>query len=72
MSFNFMTSVTVHSDFETQENKVYHCSHFFLHRDVKNVLESKQTYRVWTSSSEEMMMPFIEVLISMFIVRVCT
>ena len=24
-SFNFMATVTVHSDFQTQENKIYHC-----------------------------------------------
>ena len=66
-SFNFMASVTVDSDFG-----VYHCSHFFLHRDVKNVLESRVTCRVWTSSSENMVMPFIAVLIWMLIVRVCT
>ena len=71
-SFNFMASVTVDSNFGTQENKVYHCSHFFLHRDVKNVLESRVTCRVWTSSSENMVMPFIAVLIWMLIVRVCT
>ena len=28
MSFSCMTSVTIHSDFGTQENKVYHCFHF--------------------------------------------
>ena len=26
---NFMVAVTVHSDFEAQENKVCHCFHFF-------------------------------------------
>ena len=29
MSFNFMTAVTVHSDFGAQENKVCHCFYFF-------------------------------------------
>ena len=29
-SFNFMAAVTVNSDFETQENKICHCFHFFL------------------------------------------
>ena len=29
MSFNFMTAITVHSDFGTQENKICHCFHFF-------------------------------------------
>ena len=29
-SFNFMTAVTVHSDFGAQENKVCHYCHFFL------------------------------------------
>ena len=29
-SFNFMAVVTVHSDFEAQENKVCHCFHFFM------------------------------------------
>ena len=29
MSFNFMTSVTIHSDFGAQENKICHCFHFF-------------------------------------------
>ena len=27
-SFNFMAAVTVHSDFEAQENKICHCFHF--------------------------------------------
>ena len=27
--FNFMAAVTVHSDFEAQENKIFHCLHFF-------------------------------------------
>ena len=29
MSFNFMTAVTVISDFGAQENKICHCLHFF-------------------------------------------
>ena len=29
MSFNFMASVTVHSDFGAQENKICHCFHCF-------------------------------------------
>ena len=29
--FNFMAAVTVHSDFGAQENKVFHCFHFFPH-----------------------------------------
>ena len=29
-SFNFMTIITVHSDFEAQENKIFHYFHFFL------------------------------------------
>ena len=28
-SLNFMAAVTVHSDFETQKNKICHCFHFF-------------------------------------------
>ena len=28
-SFNFMASVTVCSDFGAQENKIFHCFHFF-------------------------------------------
>ena len=28
-SFTFMDTVTVHSDFWAQENKIYHCFHFF-------------------------------------------
>ena len=28
-SFVFMAAVTIHSDFGAQENKIYHCSHFF-------------------------------------------
>ena len=28
MSFNFTGAVTVHSDFEAQENKICHCFHF--------------------------------------------
>ena len=28
-SFNFMASVTIHSDFGAQENKICHCFHFF-------------------------------------------
>ena len=27
--FNFMASVTIHSDFGAQENKICHCFHFF-------------------------------------------
>ena len=27
---NFMSSVTIHSDFGAQENRVCHCFHFFL------------------------------------------
>ena len=27
--FNFMTSVSIHSDFRVQENEVCHCFHFF-------------------------------------------
>ena len=30
-SFNFMAAVTVCSAFGAQENKVYHCFHFFPH-----------------------------------------
>ena len=26
---NFMTAITIHSDFGAQENKVCHCFHFF-------------------------------------------
>ena len=29
MSFNFMAAVTIHSDFEAQENKICHCFYFF-------------------------------------------
>ena len=29
VSFNFITAVTVHSDFGVQENKICHCFHFF-------------------------------------------
>ena len=29
MSFNFLTAITIHSDFGTQENKICHCFHFF-------------------------------------------
>ena len=29
VSFNFMASVIIHSDFEAQENKICHCFHFF-------------------------------------------
>ena len=29
MSFNFVTTVTIHSDFGAQENKICHCFHFF-------------------------------------------
>ena len=29
VSFNFMAVVTVCSDFGAQENKIYHCFHFF-------------------------------------------
>ena len=28
-SSHFMATVTIHSDFGAQENKVYHCFHFF-------------------------------------------
>ena len=28
-SFNFVTAVTIHSDFGAQENKICHCFHFF-------------------------------------------
>ena len=28
MSFNFMAVVIVRSDFEAQEQKIYHCFHF--------------------------------------------
>ena len=28
MSFNFVTAVTIHSDFGAQENKICHCFHF--------------------------------------------
>ena len=27
--FNFMATITVHSDFGAQENKIHHCFHFF-------------------------------------------
>ena len=27
--FNFMSAVTIHSDFGAQENKICHCFHFF-------------------------------------------
>ena len=30
VSFNFITAITICSDFETQENKICHCFHFFL------------------------------------------
>ena len=29
VSFNFMSAVTIHSDFDAQENKICHCFHFF-------------------------------------------
>ena len=29
MSFNFRATVTIHSDFGAQENKICHCLHFF-------------------------------------------
>ena len=29
VSFNFMAAVAIHSDFGTQENKIFHCFHFF-------------------------------------------
>ena len=29
VSFNFMAAFSIHSDFGAQENKVYHCFHFF-------------------------------------------
>ena len=29
MSFNFMTAITVHSDFGSQENEIFHCFHIF-------------------------------------------
>ena len=29
VSFNYMVSVTVHSGFGAQENKIFHCFHFF-------------------------------------------
>ena len=28
-SFNFVAAVTIHSDFEAQEKKVWYCLHFF-------------------------------------------
>ena len=31
LSFNFMAEVTIHRDFGAQENKIYHCFHFFPH-----------------------------------------
>ena len=31
MSSNFMAAVPICSDFGAQENKVYHCFHFFPH-----------------------------------------
>ena len=31
VSFNFMAAFSIHSDFGAQENKVYHCFHFFPH-----------------------------------------
>ena len=31
MSFNFMATVTICSDFEDQENRVCHCFHYFPH-----------------------------------------
>ena len=30
MPFNFMAAVTINSDFEAQEKKICHCSHFSL------------------------------------------
>ena len=30
VSFNFMSLITIHSDFGAQENKSCHCSHFFF------------------------------------------
>ena len=29
VSFNYVATVTVHSDFGSQENKISHCFHFF-------------------------------------------
>ena len=29
VSFNFVTALTIHSDFGAQENKIYHCFQFF-------------------------------------------
>ena len=46
MSFNFMTTDTIHSDFGAQENKVCHCFHCF------------PIYLSWSDESDAMILVF--------------
>ena len=38
-SFNFRAAVTVHNDSGAQENKIYHCFHFFSPSICHEVME---------------------------------